>query len=82
MSGKLRLDLAPHSGRRVAMDEDANDLVVQLCTMIGMIMEDTSVVALRVSGLDDDQRRCAVAEIHAAGAKISALAGAVAVLSR
>jgi hypothetical protein len=63
------------------MDEDANDLVVQLCTMIGMIMEDTSVVALTVSGLDDDQRRRAAANIQTAAARINALAGAVAALS-
>jgi len=63
------------------MDEDAKELVVQLCTMIGMIMEDTSVVALTVSGLHDDQRRCAAADIQNAAARINALAGAVTTLS-
>lgn len=81
MSEKLRLDLPAHSGRRVAMDDDAHDPVVQLCTMIGMIMEDTSVVALTVSGLDDDQRRRAAAEIQTAAATINALAAAVTALS-
>lgn len=81
LSEKLRLDLPAHSERRVAMDEDAKELVVQLCTMIGMIMEDTSVVALTVSGLDDDQRRRAAADIQNAAARINALAGAVTTLS-
>jgi hypothetical protein len=81
LSEKLRLDLPAHSVRRVVMDDDAHDLVVQLCTMIGMIMEDTSVVALTVSGLDDHQRRRAMAEIQTAATRINNLAGAITALS-
>jgi hypothetical protein len=63
------------------MDDDAHDLVVQLCTMIGIIMEDTSVVALTVSGFDDDQRRRAMANIQTAADRINALAAVVTALS-
>jgi hypothetical protein len=33
------------------MDEDAHELVAQLCTRIGMIMEDASVEALTAGSL-------------------------------
>jgi hypothetical protein len=46
-----------------------------------MIMEDTSVVALSMSGLDDDQRHRAAADIQTAATRINALAGAVTALS-
>jgi hypothetical protein len=62
------------------MDEDAKDLMIQLSTMIGMIMEDTSPVALTVSRLDEDQRLRAAADIQTAATRINALARAITAL--
>lgn len=56
-----------------AMDEDAADLVVQLCTRIGMIMEDASVEALTIRGVPAEEREQALTKLAAAGEQISAL---------
>ena len=55
------------------MDDDTEDLVIQLCTRIGMIMEDTSVLALTVPGMDQVGRRAALREIEQAASRIHAL---------
>ena len=70
---KLDMDFAPLSRRGGAMDDDTEDLVIQLCTRIGMIMEDTSVLALTVPGMDQVGRRAALREIEQAASRIHAL---------
>ena len=59
-----------------AMDEHTNELIAQLCTRIGMIMEDASVVALTVGGLTVKERDDAIAALEAAAERISALVAA------
>lgn len=58
------------------MDEDARDLMIQLCTRIGMIMEDTSVLALTVGALDQRSDTLVIGKLQLAAAKITALADA------
>jgi hypothetical protein len=54
-----------------AIDPDLIDLVVQLCTRIGMIMEDISPLALNASG---DGLEAQVAEVAGAIRTLAALA--------
>lgn len=58
------------------MDEDARDLMIQLCTRIGMIMEDTSVLALTVGALDQRSDTLVIGKLQLAASKITALADA------
>ena len=62
------------------MDEDTADLVVQLCTRIGMTMEDASVDALTIGAMDAAERADAIARLEAASCRISRLMGAVTAL--
>ena len=64
-----------------AMDKDTSELIAALCTRIGMIMEDTSVVALTVGGLTGKERNDAVAVLEAAAERISALVATVTALA-
>jgi len=56
-----------------ALDPDVIELVVQLCTRMGMIMEDASVLALDASHEGLEQR---VIELATAAQTISVFAGA------
>lgn len=58
------------------MDEDVADLVRQLCTRAGMIMEDVSVVALTAETTNVASARKATAQLRAAADRIGALAKA------
>jgi hypothetical protein len=78
---KLRLDFKARSRCGPGMDDDTSDLIAQLCTRIGMIMEDASVTALTVPRSTGDARRTAIGEIGLAAKRISALVAAVEVLS-
>lgn len=78
---KLHMDFTAEPGRGVVMDDDIADLVAQLGTQIGMIMEDTCVVAISIGAMDDAARRSAIAEICEAALRISALCAAVAALA-
>jgi len=69
---KLALDLAHHWDRCVDMD-DTEELIVLLCTRIGMIMEDTSVVALTIGSLPRSERSEALAELRQATTAIHRL---------
>ena len=64
-----------------AMEDDTSELIVQLCTRMGMIMEDASVVALTVGGLTGKERPHAIAELEAAAERISALVAAAKALA-
>ena len=63
------------------MDEHTNELIAQLCTRIGMIMEDASVVAVTVGGLTVKERDDAIAALEAAAERIGALVSAVTALA-
>ena len=55
------------------MDKDTDDLIAQLCTRVGMIMEDSSVAALTVGGLTAEKRDGVIAALEAATDRITAL---------
>lgn len=48
---KMVMDLSAASPLRPSMDDDRRDFIIRLCTVIGMIMEDTSELALTVRGV-------------------------------
>lgn len=65
------------------MDNDRRDLIVSLCTQIGMIMEDTSEIALTVRGVSDQDLADRVDGIDAAIRRMHALiAAAIALYPR
>lgn len=59
------------------MDDDTHELIAQLCTKVGMIMEDASPVALMAGRGDHAALEVAVAAIEQAAEKVAALASAV-----
>ena len=63
-----------------AMDADTADLVDQICTRIGMMMEEASVIALTTRRLSNEQRVAAVAQLRTTTRIISALAEAAKML--
>ncbi len=74
--GKLGLDFLAWPGRGVSMDDHTDDLIAQLCTRIGVIMEDVSVTALTVGGKSPDNRKAAIDELDGAAKRIDALVSA------
>lgn len=65
----------------LVMDDDTDELIAQICTRIGMIMEDASVVALTAGGLAGEERDAAIAVLANAAERITALVGAVKALA-
>lgn len=74
---KLGLDFLAGSGRGVSMGDHTDDLIAQLCTRIGAIMEDASVTALTVGGKSPGDRQAAIDELDGAAKRIDALVTAV-----
>ncbi len=64
------------------MDQETSDLITQISTRIGMIMEDASVIALTLGRVGSEARVAKVCEIADAAAKIHALTEAIKALSR
>jgi hypothetical protein len=58
------------------MDDDTEELLNLLCTRIGMIMEDASVVALTIGAREPGQRLGEMAKLETASAQIAALTAA------
>ena len=58
------------------LEEDVADLVRQLCSRAGMIMEDVSVIALTAQVTNVTSARKATAQLRAAADRIGALAKA------
>ena len=63
---KLDMDFSSHSGRHGGMadqpaDPDRNELVLLLCTQLGMMMEDLSPLALDASSEGLKARVCEIA---------------------
>ena len=48
ITAKLHMDLCAVSGLGAGMDQDTAELITQLCTRAGMIMEDASAMALTI----------------------------------
>jgi uncharacterized protein (DUF1786 family) len=59
---KLRLDFCGGSRRGRVMD-DTDDLLAQLCTRIGKLMEDASAVALAGAVMGAEDRTRAILEV-------------------
>ena len=62
------------------MDEHAKRTVIQLCTKIGMTMEDASAPAIMCVGLDDTKLKSVVDDLVACIEEMRTLAAAAAVL--
>ena len=77
---KLVVDLLLVTRLRAGMDKDISDLIVQLCTRVGIAMEDASVVALTVMGMEREERLAALIELDAAAERITVLVQAARVL--
>ena len=63
------------------MDEDTAELASRLCTRIGMIMEDASVVALTIGSMEEAERSDAIARLEKDARRIDKLIGAVRALA-
>ena len=72
----LPVDLPGKARRQSAMPEDTDDLIRHLCTRVGMIMEDASVVALMMERADEKKIR----ELEEVSQRIAALIAAAAAL--
>lgn len=48
----------------VDMNDETRELIILLCTRVGMIMEDASVMALAIGSRDQDERLAAIAELE------------------
>lgn len=55
------------------MDKNTDDLIALLCTRVGMIMEDSSVAALTVGGLDLERRDHVLTGLETAADQIKVL---------
>lgn len=62
-------------------DQKDTDLVAHLCTQAGIIMEDASVVALKVGSAALPERASAIQSLEIASRRIGALINAAIVLS-
>ncbi len=69
----LAVDFGAETRLRGLMDDDARDLVNQLCTRIGMIMEDASELALTIGSVDQSDRPKQLTKLAESSARISAL---------
>lgn len=64
------------------MDDDADDLVLQLCTRAGMLMEDASAIALTIRTVDPHDRMVVLTELRQAIERMARLVdGALAMSS-
>lgn len=78
---KLVMDLGRTIPLRAAMDDDRRDLVIRLCTEVGIVMEDMSPVALAAAG-NKNELLNRLDELGDAIGEMSALLAAARVLAR
>lgn len=64
------------------MDGDTDELITQLCTRIGMIMEDACMTALTMGAVKGDGRAGSIGELEVAAHRIQALVAAAKALLR
>jgi hypothetical protein len=79
---KLDMDLSPAPRLGLDMDESNADLVIRLCTRIGMIMEDTCVTALTIRSADATERLKQLEAFEIASKEIGALIRTARILNR
>ena len=73
---KLDMDFGAAPRLRGCMDENTDDLIAQLCTRIGMIMEGASVTALTVGRMLPRDQLAVIDELEGAAKRIDALVAA------
>ena len=78
---KLAVDFLVKQGLCVGMEDDTAELIARLCTRIGMIMEDASVIALTIGSMDEADRSNAIARLGKDSARIDQLIDAVRALA-
>lgn len=78
---KLDMDLRLNWGLGVRMDVDANDLVIRLCTRIGMLMEDSSPIALSMGTLTPNETLRTLTELEQAIEQMASLINAARVIA-
>jgi hypothetical protein len=66
--------------REYAVDDDLLDLIRQLSTRAGMMLEDASVVAVLVGRLSPDELQKAIGEAHATSIRATVLLEAASAL--
>ena len=76
----LRVDLAASAWLRRSMDDDTTRLVIELCTHIGMLMEDASVLALTLRQVVPDARAASIKQLITASEQIGYLLAGAAIL--
>ena len=74
------MDLPGAVALRADMDDDRRNLIIGLCTQVGMIMEDIGDIALTMRGVTDDNLAARIAEIDRAVRRMLALISAAAAL--
>jgi hypothetical protein len=74
------MDFTAAAGLCRRMDQDRADLVAQLLTRVGMMMEDASARALSVQDRSESELRMAIADLLAASDRIETLLRAAAAL--
>jgi hypothetical protein len=77
---KLDMDFAGVIRCQAQMNDNNDELIDLLCTKIGAIMEDASVIALTISGVPADERGARIGDLERASASIAAITAAVASL--
>jgi hypothetical protein len=55
--------------------DDTDELIIRLCTHVGMVMGDASIVALTFGGLSLVERLAAIADLRIASETIECLVG-------
>lgn len=78
---KLRLDFRDRSRCGRVMD-DTDELLAQLCTRIGIMMEDASAVAITSAVIEAEERMRAILDVADAVSRIAALSDAAVSLVR
>ncbi len=74
------MDFAGVIGRQAHMNDNNDELVELLCTRIGAIMEDASVIALTIGAVPAMERNARIRQLQRASASIAAITAAVACL--
>lgn len=82
MREKLDMDFSPVPRLGPDMDESNADIVIRLCTRIGMIMEDTCEMALTIRSADAAERLKRLEALENASKEIGALIRAARILNR
>jgi hypothetical protein len=75
------MDFAAPQRLRPRMDPKTADLIAQLCTHVGMIMEDVSPVALAISNSASHERANTLAELSQAVKQMERLISAAVALN-